>query len=369
MAITTNVQKFQKIYITDWRGGVSGGSETFHQICHILRTVYGSDAYMAYTPFDFGSEDQLPPERFRGYNVKVASSIEDTENNLLLINEGLAPMFDYAQFRSISVCFVWLSYDFVSEKLIYYHDVTAGASHPRLEWCLHYLHRLLVHPRSTLFRRYCAVPWDRFRGHPNVCNCYYAWEKMKRHGVNAPIGRLIGPINHMFVSEQAKALSAHKENYVCFGVAKDKRFWSLVVKKYYDLFGEGSVKFVPMKGMTREEMVAALARAKVYFDFGYFPGPERIPREAVLLNCNIITGKRGAAKNQYDVPIPSKYKFAMTRRSLTKIAKAIHELLCNYAFHMPEFDRYRTLAKAQMEAFQKDVGQIYTGTFSEYQPL
>ncbi len=39
-----------------------------------------------------------------------------------------------------------------------------------------------------------------------------------------------------------------------------------------------------------------MRKAKLYIDFGYHPGKERMPREACLLDCCLIIGKDGSAK-------------------------------------------------------------------------
>lgn len=52
-----------------------------------------------------------------------------------------------------------------------------------------------------------------------------------------------------------------------------------------------------------------MSKSKVYIDFGNHPGKDRIPREAAISGCIVITGKRGAAAFAEDVCIPETYKF------------------------------------------------------------
>ena len=47
--------------------------------------------------------------------------------------------------------------------------------------------------------------------------------------------------------------------------------------------------------MTSKEVQELLSKCKVYIDFGHFPGKDRVPREAAMCNCCIITGKYGAS--------------------------------------------------------------------------
>lgn len=55
------------------------------------------------------------------------------------------------------------------------------------------------------------------------------------------------------------------------------------------------LRWVPLIGMTTEEMRSCMSKSKVYIDFGNHPGKDRIPREAAISGCIVITGKRGAA--------------------------------------------------------------------------
>lgn len=54
-------------------------------------------------------------------------------------------------------------------------------------------------------------------------------------------------------------------------------------------------KFVPLVGYSRAELNDLFDKAKIYIDFGNFPGKDRLPREAVIHKCCIITGKNGAS--------------------------------------------------------------------------
>jgi len=57
----------------------------------------------------------------------------------------------------------------------------------------------------------------------------------------------------------------------------------------------------------------------MYIDFGTHPGKDRIPREAALRNCIVLTNRNGAADNNVDVPIPNEYKIHSVLSNLGKI--------------------------------------------------
>ena len=353
---------YRNIYIVSWRGHVSGGAETLHQLCSTAKSL-GAQAYIVYFPLNPDTVDSLP-ERFLEYDIEVAQAIEDAQDCLCIVTEGMAAYFPFSRFRQIRFAFVWLSYDFVSPKTSHRKSITHGLPHPHIAWLFFQIKALLFHPRSCIKESLRLVPWKRFRSGINFCNCYYAYRELVRHGVKGPIGRLIGPVSDSFVSPT----KSKKEDVVCFGVAKDSGFYKRILREYEESY-PGSVEFISICGMTKSEVKAMLSRAKVYFDFGFFPGPERIPREAVLLGCNIVTGKYGAAGNPHDVPIPDKYKFAAPQKNYPQIVMTIHELVVNYELHFPEYNEYRRLAIAQVDSFIGDVSRLLQGNPVAYEPL
>lgn len=93
--------------------------------------------------------------------------------------------------------------------------------------------------------------------------------------------------------------------------------------------------------MNYHQLMMFYSKAKIYIDFGFFPGPERIPREAVTMYCNIITSTTGSAKNNSDVPIPYEFKIDAKDDNLDRIVLKIKNMLVNYNDDIPRFEQYR----------------------------
>ena len=120
---------------------------------------------------------------------------------------------------------------------------------------------------------------------------------------------------------------------------------------------EGSglkAEFKPIQDMTPDQITEVMSRSKIYIDFGNFPGPERIPREAVTMGCNIITSKNGAAANEIDVPIPEKLKFEDKEENIPQIIKLLQDMLMNYDIYYHYYDKYREKVVGQVELLQKN---------------
>ena len=111
--------------------------------------------------------------------------------------------------------------------------------------------------------------------------------------------------------------------------------------------------------MTRDEVVGLLRKAKVYIDFGEHPGKDRIPREAAISGCCVITGKKGSAAFSEDVAIPEKYKFQDVPSKIPDISGAVRKCLENYDEETRNFESYRDRIRAEESRFDSDLSSIF----------
>ena len=65
---------------------------------------------------------------------------------------------------------------------------------------------------------------------------------------------------------------------------------------------------IELKGFTSKEIIRIFQKTKLYIDFGYHPGKDKMPREAVLFNNCVITNLKGSAYNKFDIPINKQFK-------------------------------------------------------------
>ena len=100
--------------------------------------------------------------------------------------------------------------------------------------------------------------------------------------------------------------------------------------------------------------------SKVYIDFGNHPGKDRIPREAAISGCCIITGKRGSAKYKDDVYIEDEFKFNDSEENIDSIISKINYLIENYENETKKFDLYRDRISKEEIVFEKDIDKIFT---------
>jgi len=86
---------------------------------------------------------------------------------------------------------------------------------------------------------------------------------------------------------------------------------------------------------------------------------DRLPREAALLGCCVITGKRGTAAFYEDVPIPNEYKFDDKEENIPKIIEKIKDCFENFEDRYKNFDYYRQVIKNEPQKFLEDLKKIF----------
>ena len=82
-----------------------------------------------------------------------------------------------------------------------------------------------------------------------------------------------------------------------------------------------------------------------YIDFGPHPGMDRLPREATLAGCVVITNREGAANFDEDVPLPSEFKFS--KFNVDKIYSLIIECCTKHDEYASKMDKYKSWILAQ----------------------
>ncbi|MCI9109400.1 MAG: hypothetical protein HFI00_14645 [Lachnospiraceae bacterium] len=115
------------------------------------------------------------------------------------------------------------------------------------------------------------------------------------------------------------------------------------------------LKWIPLAGLTEEQMIAVMGIAKLYVDFGHHPGKDRIPREAASGGCCIITNRKGSAAFYEDVPIPDCYKIANVLEEYERVSELVKDICKHWEEHSKRLEKYRDFISAEREKFSKDV--------------
>ena len=325
------IDKQTTVYIPAPAHHATGGPELLHQLAHALIGL-GINAVMYYIPNEH--PDPVHPA-YVGYAVPFAREIVDDPDNVLIVPEVSAKFLD--GFLQIQKVLWWLSVD------NYYCYDNHGRFRVQKKKINDFLNRFGFF--NPLFFDSKLKTIDL-----HLVQSYYAKAFLERRGIRN-IAYLSDYLNDDFLSIETPP--EMKEDIVAYNPSKGYEFTKQIIA--YD----ETLTFVPIQNMTREEVVQLLQRAKVYIDFGNHPGKDRIPREAAMLNCCVITGRKGAANYPEDLPIQEQYKFFDQQENLPGIVDMIRRCVEDFESEVKNFAGYKNKITNEKNVFMTDVKKIF----------
>lgn len=340
----------KRIYIVAPSKSTTGGPETLHQMCSIINSNYPNTAYMVYVNAYNKEVVSDVPEKYQKYNVFVAKEVEDSEENLLIVTEYNS--YFCKQFKRIKKIIVWLSLPFYYIYKSRLQDTITYSKMAKIFSPFLYGLVFLHHPLLLLKKRKLGLRYMK-----NNCICSYNTIEEKKfllsHNIEAK-NYVCGPISdEYFDNGDYCACIARKQKIISFNPKKGMTFTRKVIKRFISKYGN-VCRFVPIENMTTDEVISTLKESSLYIDFGYFPGHERIPRQACLLFANLIVSRNGSAAYP-DIAIPDNYKFATKDNSIDSIVELMYKMVFDYKNYVKDFDFYRYLTRWQRESFNEEV--------------
>ena len=324
-----------KVYIVSNPYYFNGGGELLHQLCDALNNN-GIDSYMCY--FDIKKHQFIKadiPDHIKLYNTHPCDGIEDNECNIIIVPEKYTEPFK--GLNRIQKCIWWLGMN-------QYFWTSELYSWPRLTVLYHWL--LYLSGKAT------PLPPHKIKGQEirHLSQCWYGVAFLNNKGFHN-VAYLSDYINelHLDLGENVE-----RENIVLYNPKRNIKYLKKVMK--YD----ESIKYIPIINMSNQEVSALMARAKLYVDLGSHPGKDRMPREAALHGCCIITSTEGSADFWDDVPIGNEFKFVRSNANLPLVHKKIMDVLNDYDGYMHKFDSYREFILKEKGHFEDDVKNIFS---------
>lgn len=321
-----NLTEHSKVYILCPANVYTGGPTLLHQLGAQLQAD-GVETYMYYWPV--GAEEKIHPE-YKKYALPLADHIEDRSENVLIIPETLCGFVPRGM--KIQRVLWWLSVDnwwrVARDFLTYYEergDAFTATPLPNV-WAIG--DAGLIHwVQSEYANRFLAL-----NGVP-----------LKKI---FPVGDYL---DEVFLERNKIVQKEKRQDIVAFNPKKGWEFTRKLIEHSMD------IAWRPVQDMTPGQVEEFLHTAKVYVDFGNHPGKDRIPREAVMAGCCLITGRRGAAANEVDIPIEEDLKFEDTEENIPRIVAKIRELLANYEQEADRYAGYRQKIMQEPAAFRRQV--------------
>ena len=334
-------QKYKKIYVLCPSNTKTGGTELLHQLVWQINSL-GGNANIVY--FNDSYKNVTITKGFERYvnSFLTPNDIEDQEGNAVVIPENSPRLL--GNVHNCTKYFWWLSVD----NFVRYHTGVHGA----------------IFEKGAFLGVLCSVKRIFAKTYMNdanlinlsdyhLCQSYYAIDYVSKKIKADRIFYLSDYINDIYIDGFKNIYFDRKENVVLYNPKKGYSFTKKIIKH------TPNIKWVPLQNMSTQEVQQTLKNAKVYIDFGNFPGKDRFPREAAMSGCCVIIGNKGAASYIDDFPIDKRYKFKNDNSCIPSIISCILDCFDNFETNFNNFKTYRNAISAEKSEFIADVKKIF----------
>jgi hypothetical protein len=305
-----------RYYIIVLAGIESGGPELAHQMCRELMDL-GKEAYMYYIvnnvnviePFD-----REACEKYKKYNTRHVTDISEVESeeSIVIFPEVYTILIPF--FKKCKKVLWWMSVDNYTNQT---HKGNLDMIRQEIE-----LH---------------------------IVQSQYAYQYVKNKvSGDRKILYVSDYIGEKYMMEIGEGI-VPRQNIALYNPAKGlDKILPLIEKTPW-------LKWIKLCNLSEEDMIAYMHISKIYVDFGNHPGKDRIPREAAICGCCVVTNKDGSAAYYEDVPIPEQYKFDNVAKQYDEVALLLKDICERFEYHRAYFEDYRAFIRAERSKFSADV--------------
>ena len=327
--MTTELMRAKKILVICPAHVCTAGPEALHQLVATLNEL-GQAAAIVYHPFNKIAKTPVP---YLSYHVPVAR-YQDEQGDLIIFPE-IMPV-DALKVKKAQAAIWWMSVN----------NYTCVRYVNRLRDKIRYIKNVVKGKRPLLGIR-------ALKKLQHFAQSDYALTFLKQHGIDALM--LSDPIPYYteksYLDQLGRTINASQRNNV---VRYNPKKGQAVIKKLMAALPH--IHFIPVQNLNRSQLAEAFLTAKVYVDFGHHPGKDRLPREAAVHGCCVITGRYGSAANAVDVPIPERYKLDVNVSNfVTQFDQMIQEIFNHFERCTTDFNEYRAIIAQEPEAFRRQV--------------
>ena len=350
------IQKKTKVFVMAPANTFTGGPELLHQVAANIKKIFKANVKMVYLPT---LERNPVHSNFKKYKLIHSNFIDDDESNILIIPEHYQFLEYSLKYKKIKKVLWWLSVDnYFSYKFRYNYNKFLRSIikipfniFKFLNKVTHYYLGIFTYHDYLKFL-YGFYNLQKFKELKQIdlhlAQSKYAYNFLKVHFKNL---KFLSDYQRNEILKNSKKIKKTKKNLICYS-NKSSEFIEC-------LKSTNNFKMIKLSGFNTKQIINIYKKTKVYLDFGYHPGKDRMPREATLFNNCIITNKKGSAKNKLDIPINEKYKFEEKKINLEKITKTILYIFKNYRNELKYFKKYKKIILNEKKNFHKDLRKIF----------
>ncbi len=350
------IQKKTKVFVMAPAHTFTGGPELLHQVAANIKKTFKANVKMVYLPV---LEKNPIHRNFKKYKLDYSNFIDDDEKNILIIPEHYQFLEHSLNYKKIKKILWWLSIDnYFGYKFRYNYNKFLRSIIKIPFNILKILNTITFNTFGIYtYHDYLKFIYS-FRNlqkfeelkqidlHLSQSN--YAYNYLKAHFKNL---KFLSDYQRDEILKNLKKIKKTKKNLICYS-SKSSEFVKNIQSTY-------NLKMIKLSGFNTSQLINIYKKTKVYLDFGYHPGKDRMPREAALFDNCIITNKKGSAKNKLDIPISERFKFEEKKINLEKISKTIFNIFKNYHKELKSFKKYKKTILNEKKIFYKDLRKIF----------
>lgn len=319
----------KSIYILCPPNKATGGPEALHQLGHLLKKD-GYDVTMLYS-----KRKSNPVHPFyKDYQIPYTYKVKDSADNVMIIPESMTN---------------WMARFPLAEKKVWWLSLT--------------FYEMAMNSREAKknFLRKIFVPYKhteyRFEKNKTITHWYQSQrtkEYLDTKELCNPAQYLCDYVADVFFENLPEIENFDKKDIITYNPKKGFDKIEPIIKLL------PQYQWVPLSGMTRIEMRDLLRKAKLHVDFGYFPGRDKIPREALISGCCLLTGREGTSGFKEDLGIPEIYKLHENEITPEIVIEKIRHIMTNYDSVKNDFTSFRAFVLSEKQRMLDDIRGLFT---------
>lgn len=343
------VSENSKVYVYAPVNVTTGGAELLHQLVHVLNTN-NVDAYIVYSDLQKRIVEGQIPKPYMEYFVKTTTLIEDLEENIVVVYEGI--FNKVYETKKSQLILWWLSVDHFyisSRSVLSFRD--------GFQWNLSFgMKQVASRFKNKILNGapfFSEISINKLKS-LSALHCYqseYAQNYLSNKGFEELLP-LSDFINNDFIDFDS-TIASQRENKILYNPKKGFKYTKKIME------ASSNLSWVPLIGMTRDELINEFKTSKLYIDFGYHPGKDRIPREAALGGCCVLTNREGSARFFEDVAIDNTYKIDTKKAKISQVVSKINLIMDNYEKLNSDFDFYRYRINKEKKLFETQILDVF----------
>jgi hypothetical protein len=331
-------RRYEAVYILYLRGLQTGGPEALHQLAATLRKL-GTPAFLV--PLAGTAHKPRVPE-YAHYGVPEAETVIDLPGNAVVSPE--VSYFELKKYRRADRYCWWLSVDnssiFRSKNYIAAPSAGGIEGHVRLA-----AHRVMVPWEAVMRPRAFRMQVQ------HLAQSAYAWSFLhSRTGV--PPSMLSD--YSAFLPKIDHDPPRRDPRQIAFNFAKGGDLVQRVIQS-----NTVDAHWVPIKNMSRGDVIHALQSSAIYLDLGHQPGKDRLPREAAANGAVTIVARKGAGAFGLDFPLPYDHKIIADNSMTESTSIALNAILGDLTRQYDRQATFRRAIKLEQQIFTREVRRIF----------